>query len=78
MPKYFFETFDGESAWPDDRGIDCQSRGQVSYQAVRALIDMVRDELPDGPAREFRVVVRDEASAAVFEASLVLNSSWTD
>jgi hypothetical protein len=39
---------------------------------------MVRDELPDGPAREFRVVVRDEASAAVFEASLVLNSSWTD
>ncbi|MFI0849282.1 DUF6894 family protein [Mesorhizobium sp. IMUNJ 23232] len=78
MPKYFFETFDGKTAWPDDRGIDCHSRGQVSDQAVRALVDMVRDELPDGSAREFRVVVRDEALITVFEASLVLNSSWND
>ncbi len=78
MPKYFFETFDGENDSKDDRGIDCESRDEVSYHAVMALIDMMRDELPNGPTREFKVIVRDQAAAAVFEASVVLESGWTD
>lgn len=78
MPKYFFDTFDGDNTALDADGIDCASRQVVQHRAIDALPDMAREMLPDGPNRTFRVEVRDDSGDVVFRATLELQSVWLD
>ena len=76
MPKYYFDTYDGNHASIDDVGIDCESGDQIRDRALDALPDIARDEIPNGPERLFWVKVRDEGGRFVFEATLTLDSHW--
>ena len=76
MSRFYFDIFDGEDEVRDIVGVDCDTPQQVREEAVSALPDMARDELPNGPDRTFWVKVRDAAGRKVFEASLVLTSKW--
>ncbi|HEY6631919.1 MAG TPA: hypothetical protein VIZ90_10735 [Rhizobiaceae bacterium] len=78
MPKFYFDTFDGDTTGIDVDGIECASRQVVQDRAVDALPDMARELLPDGPNRTFRVEVRDDCGSVVFRATLELNSAWLD
>jgi len=78
LPKFYFDTFDGDQTAIDADGIDCASRQMVQDRAVDALPDMARELLPDGPNRTFRVDVRDDSGDIVFRATLELNSTWLD
>ena len=78
LPKFYFDTFDGDKTAIDADGIDCVSRRIVQDRAVDALPDMARELLPDGPNRTFRVEVRDDGGSIVFRATLELNSAWLD
>jgi hypothetical protein len=76
LPRFYFDTFDGDHIAVDSEGIECSSHRMVQDQAIDALPDMARESLPDGPNRTFRVEVRDEAGKIVFRATLELQSEW--
>ncbi len=60
MPRYFFDTRDGDRLERDDDGLDLESSEQARQEAERALADLARDVLPDGDMRELEIEVRDE------------------
>ena len=72
MPRFFFDTYDGETFIPDDRGVVLEDLEQAKDEAVLGLPDMARDTLPDGDRRDYVVEVRDEAGRKVWRASLSL------
>ncbi len=72
MPRYFFDTYDGDLFLPDDQGIELENLAAVKAEASRGLADMAGDELPDGDQRSFVVKVRDEAGEVVLQAALSL------
>jgi hypothetical protein len=78
LPKFYFDTFDGDQSSVDTEGIECLSDRMVQDQAIDALPDMARDTLPDGPQRTFRVEVRNECGDVVFRATLELHSTWLE
>jgi hypothetical protein len=66
MPRYFFDTHDGELFTPD-------STGQAAKdEAKKALPDIVKDELPDGDRRTFVIVVKDEGGHEFWRVTLSL------
>jgi hypothetical protein len=72
MRLYYFDVHDGETFSADDIGIECAGMDEVPKQAVKALPEMARDELPDGDIRDFAVDARDEAGRRVLKATLSL------
>ena len=76
LPRYYFDVFDGETIAPDDLGIDCHTDEDAAAMAVEALPDIVHDELPGDPPRDFWVKVRDESGAYIFVADLKFKADW--
>ena len=73
MPRYFFDTNDGEAPVRDSRGYELKGIEAARRFAQDALTDMARDTVPNGgPEKTMTVEVRDEAGKAVLRASLVL------
>jgi hypothetical protein len=72
MPRFFFDTHDGDHLTADEEGLDLDGIEQAREEAVRALPDLARDLLPDGDRRSFAVTVRDESGTALLTATLTL------
>lgn len=72
MPRYFFDTYDGDRFVPDDAGLQLLDLVEARAEAQKALPDMASDALPDGDQRTFVVMVRDEAGQVVARAALTL------
>lgn len=57
--RYFFDIFDDDHWTRDDRGIECRDDRDARHQAVLALTEMARDQLPNnGPKLDLKVAVR--------------------
>ena len=76
MPRYFFDTNDGDQFADDDVGLELSDPEAARRAAITALPDMAYDKLPDGDRRDFSVRVRDEAGNTIYSASLTLNGEW--
>lgn len=74
MPRFFFDTFDGETEVRDEIGLICEPDA-VSRKAIKALPELA-NVLDESAANEFWVKVRAEAGAHIFMASLTLRSRW--
>ncbi len=72
MPRYFFDTSDGDRLIRDDEGLEMQDLEAVKVEAQKTLPHMAKDALPDGEQRTFVVSVRDEAGQVVVRATLSL------
>ena len=72
MPRFFFDTFDGERLVPDESGIELENIDAAKQEAQHALPDLARDALPATNHRTFVVNVRDEAGQVVLRAALSL------
>jgi hypothetical protein len=72
MPRYFFDTHDGDHFTPDHDGVELESIEAAKDEAKKTLPDIVNDELLDGDRRDFVVVVRDEAGQNVLRVTLSL------
>lgn len=60
--RYFFDIYDGDHWARDDIGMICRDDRHARYQAVLALTEMAREQLPsDGDAMLLQVRVRDAA-----------------
>jgi hypothetical protein len=73
MPRYFFDTDDGQHFIEDEQGLDLHGLKEARLQAQAALADIARDHVPgDGDQRSMACRVRDEGGKTVLLASLVL------
>jgi len=72
MPRFFFDTFDGRYFAADDEGQEFDDLQSAKAEAQRSVVDMARDEIPDGDHRSFVVVIRDEAGREVLKVALAL------
>ena len=53
MPRYFFDIHDGKDLTVDQTGLQCESEKDVRNEAIKALPDLAKDELPDRPEHCF-------------------------
>jgi hypothetical protein len=72
VPRYFFDTHDGELFTPDNTGVALDDLQAAKDEAKKALPDIVKDELPDGGRRTFVIVVKDEGGHALWRVTLSL------
>jgi hypothetical protein len=72
MPRYYFDTHDGDRLVRDNDGEELAGLERAQTEAVKALPDMARDALPCGDRRDFVVSVRDEGGRQVVKATLSL------
>ncbi|UVF22838.1 hypothetical protein HPT29_028470 (plasmid) [Microvirga terrae] len=72
MPRYFFDTYDGERFVPDPDGVDLPDLAAAKAEAQKALTDIARDALPNGDQRTFMVSVRGGTGELLARASLTL------
>lgn len=78
MPRFFFDTHNGDRFIRDTTGHDLPDRETARVQALEVFPDMTRDEIPDGDWRTFYVNVRDENGRAIYTACMSLVGRWLD
>ncbi len=71
MPRYYFDTQDGELV-RDDVGLDCNTFQDVFVEATSALADFAQDAVPGAKWQEMAVRVRDDCNRPVMQAILRL------
>ncbi|QND58007.1 DUF6894 family protein [Mesorhizobium huakuii] len=70
MPLYFFDFSDTGESYPDTVGTGLISFDAAKDEAVRALMEMAREMLPDGAYRELTFKVRDETGRQLVQVTI--------
>lgn len=70
MAIHYFDVDDNGSVFHDDQGIDCPDFDSVKREAISALVDMVKESLPDGDHHKISVKVRNEGGDVVLHVTL--------
>lgn len=76
MPRFFFDTDDGDRTIRDEEGQDLNDAETARRVALDVLPDMARDKLPDGDERTFVASLRDERGTVLYVATLSLRGEW--
>ena len=77
MPRYYFDTNDGERKVHDESGVDLASVDDIEATTRDLLLDLGHAKLLDGKDRRFTAVVRDDQGATVYHGSMVLRIDWS-
>jgi len=70
MPRYFFDTHDGDLFIRDDDGLELDGIEAARDAATGGLADLARDAIPGSMRRELSVQVRDEGDKPIIRAAL--------
>ncbi len=73
MPRYFFDTCDGERQVRDEVGIDLASHQDIPHEASILLQNLGFDEMLAGRSRVFTVKVRRDDGALVYRGTGTLD-----
>ncbi|WP_192250382.1 DUF6894 family protein [Mesorhizobium silamurunense] len=73
MALYYFDVNDNGVVYPDDQGIECADFPRVKKEAIRALVEMINDSVPDGDHHLIRIKVRQEGGDLVLQAAIRLD-----
>ena len=76
MPRFYFDTHDGQTTLKDVYGIDLIDENAARDIAVKALPDMAKEAMPDDDQQTLAVHVRSERDEVVLNATLVLEVDW--
>ena len=76
MPRYFFDTDDGDREFRDDAGIDLGSIDDIPSTTRDLLFDLGYAEVLGGKDRVFTATVRDEQGTTVYSGSVVLKINF--
>ena len=72
MPRYYFDSRDGDTLVREDIGLEFSSIEEARDQAAVCLAEMAKFVLPGSNRRELAIEVRDDApvlrTSLVFEA----------
>lgn len=60
MPRFYFDSRDGEQFIRDDEGLEFADAEVARIEASAALAEMARDALPKSHRRELAIEVRDD------------------
>ena len=71
MPRYFFDSRDGDARVPDDIGVALPSIEPARDQAAQALAELAKDVLSGSVHRELATEIRNEAGEPLLRATLV-------
>ena len=77
MPRFYFDIADGPETGIDDVGLEFPNLEAARANALAALGEIARDELPDGDRRDFQISIRDEGGQVVLKATLALRVETT-
>ncbi len=72
MPRYFFDTDDGERQIQDKDGINLPTFDDIRATARDLLFELGHAELLNGKDRVFATAVRDEHGITVYRGSMTL------
>ena len=72
VPRYFFDTDDGERQIRDENGIDLSSINDIGPTTRDLLFDLGHAEVLEGRDRVFTAVVRDDRGDIIYRGSMVL------
>lgn len=76
MPRYYFQSWDGDRALDDENGIELENLEQARAMAVLALAELAREILPQArDGRTIKLCVLDEGAAPAFEFHLTFEAS---
>ena len=71
MPRYFFDTDDGEALFRDEIGSDLANDQAARDEGSRAMAEMAKDYFPsDLPQKNIVMWVRNDNGEAVLQLSL--------
>ena len=70
MANYYFDVDDNGSVSHDDHGTECSNFARVKKEAISALVDMIKETLPDGDHHRLVIKVRDDAGTAILQVAL--------
>ena len=76
MTRYYFDVIDGLKSGSDPDGLELENDEDARREAIKGLVDIVADSLPDGATREFSVSVRTSAGVQIFQAEIAFSSRW--
>lgn len=76
MPRYFFNTDDGETRLQDGEGMDLPDVQAARAIAMSSLPDMARDKLPNGDRFTFSVQVCNGMGTLLYSATLEFAGQW--
>jgi hypothetical protein len=72
MPRYFFDTYDGDQLVPNTVGLELPDLEAGKAEAQKAPQDLARDTRPNGNPRTFMVSVKEEIGELRTRAALTL------
>ena len=72
MPRYYFDTDDGERQVHDESGVDLASMDDIEATTRDLLFDLGHAKLLDGEDRRFTAVVRDDRGVTIYRGSMTL------
>jgi hypothetical protein len=70
MPRYYFDSRDGDLFIQDEEGIELDGIEAVRDEATLGLADLARDALPKSVRRELAIEARDQSGRKLLKASL--------
>lgn len=80
MARYFFDIHDGRTFFRDTEGHECADAHEIRHEAMLALPEIARQEIPKLAAdtQAFTVAVRNEQGQTVYTATLTFAGIWMD
>lgn len=77
MARYYFHVHQNGQLYKDSEGTEFASVDMVRTEAMEALPDIAKDEVPrDGDRQAFAVLVTDENGKPVYSATLTFAGLW--
>lgn len=76
MPHYYFDVHDSDKLTLDQSGTELPDEVVARDEATRTLSEIAAEEIPgNGSDRDFRIVVRDDRRAFLFELRLTFRTT---
>jgi hypothetical protein len=73
MPRFFFDSREGDNWVRDEIGMVVSGLSEAQHQATAGLADWAKDSLPNSAPRDYAIEVRDEEGRLLLRASLLLD-----
>ncbi|WP_457155748.1 DUF6894 family protein [Mesorhizobium sp. P5_C1] len=58
MALFYFDVNDNGHDFPDDQGTDCRDFDHVKEEAIRSLVELIGESLPDGDHHKLKIRAR--------------------
>ena len=76
MPRFFFETDDGDRTVFDEEGAEYADKEAARAAAISVLPDMAREKMPEGDHRTFTVRVLCKDHNLIYKGTMTFEGAW--